>query len=143
MPQPSHPGQTGGRVETMIATRADLERARRSARQTALGLGFDDAGAERVTLAVSELATNLLKYAREGRIVTTVLVGPRVGLQIESVDAGPGIPDIPSAVRDGYSTAGGLGGGLPALHRLMDDVVIESGPSGTNITVRTWLPSPS
>lgn len=122
-----------------ISSQADLERARREARLLALDLGFDRDDAERVTLAVSELATNLLKYAQEGRMVATAISGERPGIQIESQDAGPGIADIPSALVDGYSTGGGLGGGLAGVRRLMDEVEIRSSPAGTHITARKWL----
>jgi serine/threonine-protein kinase RsbT len=106
----------------------------------ALSVGFGRDDAERVILAVSELATNLLKYAQHGRIEATALSGMRgTGVRIESHDAGPGIPDIEQALRDGYSTGGGLGGGLPGVVRLMDEVEIESDASGTHIIARKWL----
>jgi serine/threonine-protein kinase RsbT len=123
-----------------IATRAYVERARREARRLALAIGFDRNDAERVTLAVSELATNLLRYARQGRIEATAITGMRgAGVQIESRDAGPGIPDVERALRNGYSTGNGLGGGLPGVVRLMDEVEIHSDASGTRITARKWL----
>jgi serine/threonine-protein kinase RsbT len=85
----------------------------------------------------------LLKYAREGRIVTTELAELRGrGVQVESRDAA-GIVDVANALADGYSTGGGLGGGLPGVVRLMDEVEIESSASGTRITVRKWLPATS
>jgi serine/threonine-protein kinase RsbT len=123
-----------------IRTRADIERARREARQLALALGFGREAAEQVMLATSELATNLLKYAQDGRIVTSIIQeSGRIGIQIDSVDSGPGIGDIPSALRDGYSTGGGLGSGLPGVVRLMDDVTIES----SLISTRKWLTTAS
>jgi serine/threonine-protein kinase RsbT len=123
-----------------IATQADVERARSQTRRLALSLGFGREDAERVTLAVSEMATNLLKYAQDGRIEAARVSGPRgTGIQVESRDGGPGIADIPSALRDGYSTGGGLGSGLPGVVRLMDDVEIESDPSGTHIKARKWI----
>jgi serine/threonine-protein kinase RsbT len=123
-----------------IETRADVERARREARTLALRLGFGRDDAERVTLAVSELAANLLKYAQDGRIVASSLeeLGA-VGIQIESLDIGPGIDDIPNALRDGFSTGGGLGSGLPCVVRMMDEITIESSASGTHIMTRKWL----
>jgi serine/threonine-protein kinase RsbT len=127
-----------------IATRADVERARRETRRLALALGFGRDDAEFLTIAVSELAANLLKYAQHGRIEATVVSGMRgTGVQIESRDAGPGIPDVQSALRDGYSTGGGLGSGLPAVVRLMDEFEIQSDASGTTITARKWLPATS
>jgi len=130
-------------IDVAIASQADVERARREIRQLALAVGFDRINAEQVTLAASELATNLLKYALEGRISATALTGLRAGLQIDSHDAGPGLPDIPSALREGYSTGGSLGGGLPGVLRLMDEVTVESSPTGTHIIGRKWLPQAS
>ena len=126
-------------TDVAISSRADVERARRAARMLALDLGFSRDDAERVTLAVSELATNLLKYAREGRMAATAISGTRPGIQIESQDTGPGIADIPSAMVDGYSTGGGLGGGLAGVQRLMDSVEIERSQKGTHVTARKWL----
>jgi serine/threonine-protein kinase RsbT len=124
-----------------VSSRADVERIRRAARTLALDLGFGRDAAEQVTLAVSELATNLLKYAKEGHMVAAEIPGERPGIQIESHDTGPGIADIPSALVDGYSTGGGLGGGLAGVHRLMNEVEILSSPAGTHITARKWLPT--
>jgi serine/threonine-protein kinase RsbT len=96
-----------------------------------------------VVLAVSELATNLLRYARTGHIMIETLVADtgQSGLRVESSDRGPGITDVDRALQDGFSTGGGLGGGLPAVRRLMDDVMIESNPVGTRIVAWKWLPN--
>ena len=97
------------------------------------------ADAERVALAVSELATNLVRYAQEGTIVLSSVAGSAgTGIQVESWDVGPGIADLEQALEDGFSTGGGLGSGLPAVRRLMDEFTIATGPSGTRIVVRTW-----
>jgi serine/threonine-protein kinase RsbT len=127
-----------------IGTQSDVERARRQARQIALVLGFDRADAERVTLAVSELASNLLKYAQNGRIEASAIEeSGRLGIRIDSLDSGPGIEDLPDALRDGVSTSGGLGGGLPGVVRLMDEFEIKTGASGTHVTTRKWLTTAS
>jgi serine/threonine-protein kinase RsbT len=55
-------------------------------------------------------------------------------------DTGPGIRDVGSAMRDGYSTSGGLGLGLPGVRRLMDEFEIESTLGrGTRVAVKKWL----
>ena len=125
-----------------VGTQADVELARRAARTLAMTLGFGTADAERVVLAVSELATNLLRYARQGEVVLVPLDAPEHrGLRIESHDAGPGIADLEAALRDGASTAGGLGSGLAGIRRLMDEMVITTAPHGTRIVVHKWLTS--
>jgi serine/threonine-protein kinase RsbT len=124
----------------IIASRVDVEEARRSARVIALAAEFPHADAESVVLAVSELGMNLLRYAEDGSITVRRLhVGDRIGVAVESMDAGPGIPDVEQAMADGYSTGGGLGLGLSGVRRLMDEFSIESSTSGTRILARKWL----
>lgn len=122
-----------------VASPADVERARREARAVATGAGLGRTEAESVVLAVSELAMNLLRYAEQGAIVLRALAdADRGGVEVESVDAGPGIHDVAAALRDGYTTGGGLGSGLPGVRRLMDEFSIESAPTGTRIVARKW-----
>lgn len=118
----------------------DVERIRRESRSLATRVGFNRVDAEIIALAVSELATNLLRYAPGGEIqvMSCTEAGGR-GILIESRDSGPGIPDAALALQDGYSTGGGLGSGLPAVQRLMDDFALHSRPTGTRIEARKWL----
>jgi serine/threonine-protein kinase RsbT len=54
-------------------------------------------------------------------------------------DRGPGIPDIEQALQEGFSTARGMGMGLPGARRLMDEFLLESQVGlGTTVTVRKW-----
>jgi serine/threonine-protein kinase RsbT len=126
-------------VRLTVTVRADADHARREARARALAIGFDRADAERVALAVGELATNLVRYGLGGQITLSTVEGPdRVGVEVECEDRGPGIPDVDRALEDGFSTGGGLGSGLPAARRLLDDLAIETGPGGTRIVGRKW-----
>jgi serine/threonine-protein kinase RsbT len=122
-----------------VATQGDVEAARRAARALATTLGFDAADTERVVLAVSELATNLLRYAVRGEVVLGPVEGDNPGLRVESRDAGPGIADLDAAMRDGSSTGDGLGSGLAGVRRLMDEMTITTTPNGTKIVVHKWL----
>ena len=61
------------------------------------------------------------------------------GIRITSRDSGPGIPDVEAAMRDGFTTGGGLGSGLPAARRLMDEFELVTGADGTTITVSKWM----
>jgi serine/threonine-protein kinase RsbT len=122
-----------------IAAQQDVEQARREARRVALILGLDGDAVEAVALAVSELGANLIRYASCGEIVLLEVQGEQGrGIQVESRDSGPGIADVALALRDGYSTGGGLGNGLPAVQRLMDEFDLTTGPAGTTITTRKW-----
>ncbi len=115
--------------------------ARRTAQGAAESLGFAAQAGEEIALVVMELATNLLKHAGGGRLVLTPLtVNGRIGLQIESLDRGPGIADIDQALADGYSTSSSLGNGLGAINRLMDELELESSRrGGTHIVCRKWV----
>jgi serine/threonine-protein kinase RsbT len=119
---------------------ADVEHVRRQARQLAIAQGLSPAHAEAVELAVSELGTNLVRYAVGGELLLAECEGPRgAGVRVESRDAGPGIEDLEQALEDGYSTGGGLGSGLPAVRRLMDEFSISSGPAGTTVVALKWI----
>jgi serine/threonine-protein kinase RsbT len=126
-----------------IAGEDGIVAARQSARETARTLGFGMVDQSRIATAVSELARNVVRYATDGRgeaIVRTVESPERgAGLEVIVRDDGPGIADIPLAMRDGYTSGPGLGMGLPGTRRLMDEFSIESGPGrGTTVTIRKW-----
>jgi anti-sigma regulatory factor (Ser/Thr protein kinase) len=120
---------------------SDVGAARRAAKAAAQTLGFDSNASEEIGLAMTELATNLLKHARAGKLVLTPLTaGRRVGLEIASQDQGPGMADAERALADGFSSAGSRGSGLGAINRLMDEFDIASRPGhGTRIVCRKWL----
>ena len=64
-----------------------------------------------------------------------------VGIEVVAEDDGPGIPDVGLAMQDGFSTSGGLGGGLPGVERLMDEFEITSAAgAGTRVVARKWQP---
>jgi anti-sigma regulatory factor (Ser/Thr protein kinase) len=118
--------------------------ARRATRSLAHAAGFDPTSAEEIVLAASELATNLLKHARGGTLtLTLVSADAQTGIILDARDQGPGITDVNQALADGFSTAGGLGLGLGAVNRLMDECEISSIPkSGTRVLCRKWLRKP-
>lgn len=123
-----------------IATDKDIVDARQLVRKLAEQLGFSAGDATVVATAVSELARNIVDYAGPGEVlVRSVENGSRRGLVVTARDNGPGIPDIAMAMRDGFSTSGRLGLGLPGVRRLMDEFEIVSAPGqGTSITVKKW-----
>lgn len=127
-------------IDLTINEVSDVERARRAARRLALSLGFSVDSAEECVLVVSELATNLVRYARAGELrLSRVADGSsRLGFQVESLDRGPGIADVGLALTDGFSTSGGLGAGLPAARRLADGFELTSSPHGTMVVARKW-----
>jgi serine/threonine-protein kinase RsbT len=127
--------------EIFINESEDIILARQYAREMAIRLGFGLADQARITAAVSELSRNIYLYARTGRVLIKALSEDnKEGIEIITEDEGPGIPDIELAMQDGYSTAKGLGRGLPGTKRLMDEFEIKSEVlKGTTVTVRKWL----
>ena len=120
----------------------DIVAARGEVRRVAAALGFSLLDQTRLATVASELARNVVKYARTGRLIAQPTDSPhgRRGLRLIFEDTGPGIPDIAAAMRDGYSTSRGLGKGLPGSRRLVDEFDIQSAPGrGTKITVVRWL----
>src|SRR4029453_18164926 len=107
--------KTVSEVTVRVKGRSDVEQARREARSLAAGASFSSEDTERIVLAVSELATNLVMHAEGGHIRIRTYQEPlRSIVEIESGDEGPGIDGLDQAMIDGYSTGGGLGSGLPA-----------------------------
>jgi len=125
-----------------ISSERDIVLARQKVRALATELGFSVGNATLIATAISELARNIVAYAGKGEMVMSIVYNSdRTGITIVASDSGPGISDIPLALRDGYSTSGSLGIGLPGARRLMDEFNIESQPGhGTIITVTKWKP---
>jgi serine/threonine-protein kinase RsbT len=123
-----------------VASDQDIVSARMRGRMMALQIGFRPTDATLIATAISELARNILLYAKRGELIVGVVESNgRQGIAVVARDDGPGIPDIQRAMQLGYSTSGSLGLGLPGVRRLMDDfeIVSEVG-KGTTITVRKW-----
>lgn len=129
-------------IRVPISSDKDIVDARQKGRSIALSVGFSAGGATLIATAISELARNIVSYAKSGEIVIRALNGsPRQGIQVVAHDQGPGIIDIQQALRDGFSTSGSLGLGLPGVKRLVDEFQIDSQANlGTTVTVKKWKP---
>ena len=128
-------------LEVRIATEADLIRVRQTLRSAAEDAGLGLVDSTKLITAGSELTRNILNYATGSRgtlRVEQVRAEGRTGVLATFADAGPGIPDVSAALTDGFSTAGSLGLGLPGSKRLVDDLVIDTSPAGTTVTVTKW-----
>lgn len=123
-----------------IAADRDIVQARQSAREQAAEAGFSAGDQTVIAAAVSEIARNILMYARRGAVSIRLVVDDhKRGLIVVAKDDGPGIADIPRALQDGFSTSGGLGLGLPGSRRLMDEFEVVSQPGrGTTVTMKKW-----
>jgi len=113
---------------------------RRMVRQRAIEIGFSLVDQTKVVTAASELARNTIQHGGGGHAVVEIVTqGPRRGLRLAFEDRGPGIADIELAMRDGYSTAGGLGLGLSGAKRLSNEFSISSTPgAGTRVVITRW-----
>lgn len=129
-------------IAILLETEQDIVIARSEVRSMAAAMGFRLTDQTRLATVASELARNIVKYAGRGRLIAQPMsdADGRSGLRLIFEDQGPGIADIEAAMRDGYSTGGGLGKGLPGSRRLVDEFQIESHVGrGTRVTVIRWL----
>jgi serine/threonine-protein kinase RsbT len=129
-------------IPIAIASDKDILEARQRGRALALELGFSVGETTLIATAISELARNIVSYAGHGTITLRQnSAAGRIALIIIATDFGPGIADVALALRDGYSSSGGLGLGLPGVRRLMDEFEIASELGrGTTVTIRKWRP---
>jgi anti-sigma regulatory factor (Ser/Thr protein kinase) len=107
-------------------------------------LRFPAARIGQLALAVTEAASNLHKHAEQGSLLLCVnRDGPEPGIDLVTIDAGPGVRDVTAALRDGHSTAGTLGIGLGAIQRLADFADLYSRPGhGTSLVARFCVSPP-
>ncbi len=118
----------------------DVVLFRNRVKELAAKTGMSLLGQTKLITAASELARNMLKYAGGGAVTLEVVSGNRTtGVRLTFEDKGPGIADIGLAMQDGYSTAKGLGLGLPGAKRLVNEFDIKSTVGeGTTITITRW-----
>ncbi|GAA2150608.1 serine/threonine-protein kinase RsbT [Humibacillus xanthopallidus] len=133
-----------GVLRIPVAADPDIVKARGSARELAGRLGFSRTDLTVLATAVSELCRNIVRFAGSGELLVELLDEPRPGVRVTARDRGPGIADLEAAMRDGVSTYGGLGLGLPGVRRLMDEFAISSEQgAGTTVTITIWGKDPS
>ncbi|MEF8700504.1 MAG: ATP-binding protein [Candidatus Accumulibacter sp. UW20] len=119
----------------------DIVRARSASRLLAMQIGFGFAEQTRLATAVSELTRNAVQYAGGGTCeIADVSDEWELRIRIVVEDHGDGIANLELAMKDGYSTGGGLGAGLPGTRRLMDSFAIESAPGLTRVTISMSRP---
>ena len=128
--------------ETRVAIRwdADIVVARQKGRELAAQLGFQSTDLTLIATAISELARNIVLYAKRGEIILRSAQSENgAGIMVVARDKGPGIHNIEQVMQVGYSTSGSLGLGLPGVKRLMDQFEITSKVGeGTTVAVAKW-----
>ena len=128
------------RIELPLRSDEDVVALRKHVRERAVAIALSLVDQTKLVTAASELARNTLKYGGGGMVYLDALAdGFRKGVGLIFVDNGPGIPDLDMALRDGYTTGGGLGLGLGGSKRLVDEFDIDSrAGEGTAVSVVKW-----
>lgn len=118
----------------------DMVIVRQRVRAHAVEMKFSLVDQTKLVTAASELARNALEYGGGGEVrIEQITDGFRNGLRLTFEDRGPGIPDVQLALKDGYTTGGGLGLGLSGARRLVNDFSIDSRPGeGTRVVIARW-----
>jgi serine/threonine-protein kinase RsbT len=128
--------------EEMLDVRSDEDvvRVRQITRQWAVGLGFSLVDQTKIVTAASELARNTLIHGGGGSTrIEELRDGSRHGLRLTFEDKGPGIADVPQALRDGYTTGSGLGLGLGGARRLSSEFdIVSAAGQGTRVRITRW-----
>ena len=128
-------------IRIAITSDADIVIARQQGRLLAERLGFSATNQTLIATAISEVARNIIKFAKRGEVILShVTRNPSQGIAVTARDQGPGIADISLALQDGYTTGQGLGMGLPGCRRLMDELEIKSEVGkGTIVSMKKWV----
>jgi len=132
---------TALKTETVpIANSSDVVMVRQRVRAWALELKLSLVDQTKIVTAASELGRNTLEHGGGGSMeLSLVENGSRRGIRLRFSDQGPGIPDLALALKDGYTSGGGLGLGLGGSKRLMHEFEIDSKPGiGTTVTAIRW-----
>jgi len=129
-------------VTVALRADADVVLARQRARSVAELLGFDVQDQTRFATAVSEIARNAVRYAREGRLEVEVhgAPGEQQSVVARVTDRGAGIPNLEQVLGGGYVSQTGMGMGIVGTRRLMDAFAIDSGAGGTRVEMAKRLP---
>jgi serine/threonine-protein kinase RsbT len=128
-------------AETLSLERSEqVVMVRQLVRQRAVELGFSLVDQTKIVTAASELARNTVHHGGGGQaVIEAVSDGIRRGIRLTFEDRGPGIADVEQAMKDGFSTAGGLGLGLSGAKRLSNEFSIVSAPGqGTRVVITRW-----
>jgi serine/threonine-protein kinase RsbT len=129
------------KTETLpVRTSAELVSVRHRVRSFAVECGFSLVEQTKIVTAASELARNMVDYGLGGTVLIEALEdNARKGLRLTFEDQGPGIADIQQALRDGFTSGGGMGLGLGGARRLSNEFDIKSEPGkGTRVMIARW-----
>jgi serine/threonine-protein kinase RsbT len=128
------------KISVRIANEIDIYFIQSELLKVIVPIGFGLVDQNKIKTIVSELAFNIIKYAKSGVIkISKFEERSKIGVLIHATDKGPGISDIEKVLRDNYSSSGTLGLGLPGVKRMSDYFKIKSTPDrGTEIVIKYW-----
>jgi serine/threonine-protein kinase RsbT len=131
---------TARRERLTLSTNDQVVTVRQRAREFALDAKLSLVDQTKLVTAASELARNMVVYGGGGTVtIELVEADGRLGVKITFDDQGPGIADVAQALRDGYTTGGGLGLGLGGAKRLVHDFELRSEAGrGTTVVITRW-----
>jgi serine/threonine-protein kinase RsbT len=135
------PAGTVQKTETVpIKSSSDVVMVRQRVRTWTTEMKFSLVEQTKIVTAASELGRNTLEHGGGGSLELALIInGTRHGIRLRFSDRGPGIPDVSQALKDGYTTGGGMGLGLGGSKRLMNEFEIDTKPGiGTTITAIRW-----
>ena len=124
-----------------IRSSEDVVRMRQWVRARAVSMGFTLVDQTKIVTAASELARNIIEHGGgEGHVRLDLITNnSKNGLRLTFEDKGPGIADVDKALKDGFTSRGGLGFGLGGAKRLVNEFEIVSRPGeGTRVTITRW-----
>ena len=123
-----------------IGSSSDVVKVRQLVRQWTISLGFSLVDQTKMVTAASELARNAWEHGGGGAVTLESLNNEsRRGLRLTFADQGGGIADVEQALKDGYTTGGGMGLGLGGAKRLVNEFKIDSAPGqGTKVMIVRW-----
>lgn len=123
-----------------VQSDSDIVLVRQRVRAWAVEMQFSLVDQTKLVTAASELARNTVEHGHGGELYMEVVSNEvKKGLRLTFADRGPGIPDVPMALKDGFSTGGGMGLGLSGSRRLVHDFDLQSKPGeGTRVMVTRW-----
>jgi serine/threonine-protein kinase RsbT len=123
-----------------VRSEADIVASRQVVRQLTQQLKFSLVDQTKMITAASELSRNTLVHGSGGQMRWEMLTdGIKQGLRLHFEDEGPGIADTQLALKDGWTSGGGMGLGLPGSKRLVNEFELETAPGkGTRVRITRW-----
>lgn len=122
-----------------IRTEEDVSRARLGARDMCRSAGANALVCQLAATAVSEVARNILMYARGGTVEISAVDEPRSAVLVRALDQGPGIRDVEAVLSGSYKSKTGQGRGLSGVKRIANRFDLKTGPWGTSVEFELWL----